>query len=146
MSFEFDVEDALDVVGTPRLWLDVTPTDSETPTLFGALADVGPDGEATLIKEQVAATRVEREGLLAFDLIGVERRLPADHTLRLTLTLNDDGLVAEAVPFEDGLYVDSEAPAGVVIRHSAGRPSVLAVPTLDGAIEATGEPTDPGGS
>jgi len=146
VSFEFDVEDALDVVGTPRLWLDVTPTDSETPTLFGALADVGPDGEATLIKEQVAATRVEREGLLAFDLIGVERRLPADHTLRLTLTLNDDGLVAEAVPFEDGLYVDSEAPAGVVIRHSAGRPSVLAVPTLDGAIEATGEPTDPGGS
>ena len=52
----------------------------------------------------------------------------------------DDGLVEESVPFEDGLYVDSDAPACVVLKHSEGQPSVLAVPTLEGAIEATGEP------
>jgi hypothetical protein len=144
VSFEFDQEEGLDPVSVPRLWLSVTPTGEGTPHLFGALEDVGPDGEATLIKEQVAATRVECEGLLAFDLIGVERRLPADHTLRLTLAVNDDALVEEAVPFEGGLYVDSEAPAGVLIKRSRGQPSVLAVPTLEGVIRTVGEPIEPG--
>jgi predicted acyl esterase len=144
VSFEFDPEEGLDPVSVPRLWLSVTPTGEGTPHLFGALEDVGPDGEATLIKEQVAATHVECEGLLAFDLIGVERRLPADHTLRLTLAVNDDALVEEAVPFEGGLYVDSEAPAGVLIKRSRGQPSVLAVPTLEGVIRTVGEPIEPG--
>jgi predicted acyl esterase len=140
VSFEFDFEEAVDLVGVPRLWLSAAPAGGEGTALFGGLEDVSPDGEATLIKEQVAATRVEREGLMAFDLIGVEHHLPADHALRLTLAVVDDGLVEESVPFEDGLYVDSDAPAGVVLKHSEGQPSVLAVPTLEGAIEATGKP------
>ncbi|PSP72230.1 hypothetical protein BRC86_12840 [Halobacteriales archaeon QS_3_64_16] len=140
VSFEFDLEEAVDLLGVPRLWLSVVPTGGEGTTLFGGLEAVSPDGEATLIKEQTAATRVEREGLLAFDLIGIEHHLPADHTLRLTLTVIDDDLVEEAVPFEDGLYVDSDAPAGAVIKHSPGQPSVLAVPTSEGTIEATGKP------
>jgi predicted acyl esterase len=140
VSFEFDPQEAVDLVGVPRLWLSATPTGGEGTALFGGLEDVSSDGEATLIKEQVAATRVEREGLLAFDLIGIEHHLPADHTLRLTLTVIDDGLVEEGVPFEDGLHVDSDAPAGVVLKHSPGQPSVLAVPTSEGTIEVTGKP------
>ncbi|WP_254536521.1 CocE/NonD family hydrolase [Halomarina litorea] len=132
-TFDFRVDEAVDVVGTPRLWLSVTPTGGDpSPHLFGTLSHVTPDGEATILKDQVAATRVESAGLLAFDLVGVERRVPAGHTLRVTLAAADGSLVEDAVPFDDALYVDSESPAGVVVNHSPGAPSTLALPTLDG--------------
>lgn len=136
-TFDFTVDDPVDVVGVPRLWLSARPTGDvdAAPHLFGALVHVTPDGEETVIKDQIAATPVESEGLLAFDLIGVERRIPAGHTLRVTLTATDDDLVADAVPFGDGLYVDSDPATGVVVNHSRGAPSTLSLPTLGGDVE-----------
>ncbi|MWG34610.1 alpha/beta hydrolase family protein [Halomarina oriensis] len=147
VSFDFHVREGFDLVGTPRCWLDVTPHDesgSSAPHLFGALYDVAPSGEATLLKDQVAATLVEDAGLLAFDLVGVERHVAAGHTLRLSLTLNDDALVESAVPFEDGLHVDSDPEDAVTVHHSRTDPSTLAVPTLDGPVELAGRPGQSG--
>lgn len=138
VTFEFAFSEPLDIIGIPRLWLSVTPTGESPQYIFGTLQDVGPSGEATIIKDQVAATSVEQEGLLRFDLIGIERHIPANHTLQLTLTLNDDTLIEDAIPFGDGLYIDSEAPSGVVVKHSPGAPSTLAVPTLDGTVALAG--------
>lgn len=135
VSFDFDLAESIDLVGIPRLWLNVTPTGKSPQYLFGALQDVSPSGEVTTINDQIATTSVEQEGLLAFELIAVEHHLPADHALRLTLTLDDDDLVSDRIPFGDGLYVDSQPPAGVVIKHSPSNPSTLAVPTLDGPVE-----------
>jgi predicted acyl esterase len=149
-SFDFRAPEGLDLVGTPRLWLDATPHDesgSSPPHLFGTLADVAPDGTTTLIKEQIAATRVESEGLFAFDLVGVERHLDPGHSLRLTLTLVDDPYVEDAVPFDTGLYVDADGEDAVTVRHSARSPSTLAVPTPDGTTTLVGRPAGgPGGN
>jgi ABC-2 type transport system ATP-binding protein len=135
VSFDFDLAESIDLVGIPRLWLNVTSTGKSPQYLFGALEDVAPSGKTTVINDQVATASVEQEGLLAFELIAVEHHLPADHTLRLTLTLNDDTLVSDKIPFGDGLYVDSNPPAGTVIKHSPSNPSTLAVPTLDTPVE-----------
>jgi len=143
VAFDFHVREGFDLVGTPQCWLSVTPHDesgASPPRLFGALSVVTPSGEATLLKDQVAATLVEDAGLLAFDLVGVERHVPAGHTLRLTLALNDDALVEAVVPFEDGLHVDSDATDAVTVHHSRTDPSTLAVPTLDGTVDLAGRP------
>jgi ABC-2 type transport system ATP-binding protein len=131
VSVDFNLAEPLDLVGIPRLWLNVTPTGDPPRYLFGALEDVSPFGEATIISDQVATASVEQEGLLAFELIGVEHHIPADHTLRVTLTLNDDTLVSDEIPFGNGLYVDSDPPAGIVVKHSPNNPSTFAIPTLD---------------
>jgi ABC-2 type transport system ATP-binding protein len=138
VSFDFTLAEPTDLVGIPRLWLSVTPTGKPPRYLFGALKDVSPSGEATIINDQVATASVEQEGLLSFDLIGVEHHLPADHTLRLTLTFNDDTLISDKIPFGDGLYVDSKSPAGTVVKHSPSDPSTLAVPTLDPPVRSSG--------
>lgn len=129
-EFEFSFESAVELAGVPTLSAHVTPT-GQRSHLFAALSDVGPDGDSQLIKDQVAALEVTQPGSVEFDLFGIQREIDEDHTLRLTLTLNDDALTASpAVPFGDGLYIDSADPAGVVIKHSPGKPAELELPVV----------------
>lgn len=130
-TFEFSFEESVELAGVPTLSAHVTPTGQRTH-LFAALSDVGPDGTTTLLKDQVAATEVTEPGRVTLDLYGIQRELAADHTLRLTLTLNDDALIEDSVPFGDGLYIDSETPAGAVIAHSRGKPAELTLPVVSG--------------
>lgn len=136
-EFDFAVEADLELAGVSHLSVDATPTDGD-PHLFAALVDVPPedsDAEPTHIKDQITAAEVTEPGTVAFDLGGVRRTVPAGHTLRLVLTLNDDEMAGfEGLPgplFSDGLYVDTAPPTGVVIHHSRGRDSTLRVTTTE---------------
>lgn len=137
-AFEFSVDEDLDLAGVGNLSLAVTPTGGD-PHLFAALEDVPPadsDEDPVHIKDQIAAMEVTDTGTVEIDIGGVERTVSEGHTLRLVLTLDDDelndfpdrdGPLAPA--FTDGLYVDSDQPAGLTIHHSRGRSSTLDVTT-----------------
>lgn len=131
MTVDVEFDGPLEVAGVPTLSARVTPTGERTH-LFAALSDVGPDGDATLLKDQVAANEITGPGRIEFDLHGVQREIDEGHTLRLTLTLEDDALTkSEPVPFDDGLYVDSAEPAGAVVHRSNGTPAELAFPVVE---------------
>lgn len=129
-TFDFTFDDPVELAGVPTLSAHVTPTGQRTH-LFAALSDVGPKGNVTLIKDQVAAIEVTDSGRIDMELYGIQRELAADHTLRLTLTLDDDALTkSKAMPFDTGLYIDSADPAGAVVSHSNGKPAELRLPVV----------------
>jgi ABC-2 type transport system ATP-binding protein len=136
-EFDFPVDGKLDLAGVSHLSLSVTPTGGK-PHLFAALKDVPPGGgEPVHLKDQIAATELTDSGPIEFDLNGVQRTVEKGHTLRLVLALNDDALTDLELngPYaradDDGLYVDSEPPAGITIHHSRGRSSTLEVTTTE---------------
>lgn len=134
-TFDFPVESDLELAGVSRLSVAATPTGGD-PHLFAALQDVPPaesEADPVHLKDQITPLEVTDPGVIEFDLSGVRHTVSQGHTLRLTLTLNDDelaGLQDRSGPaFTDGLFVDSEPPAGLVIHHSQGRKSTLRVTT-----------------
>lgn len=109
LSFDFTVERETDVMGVPRLTLPVTPAEGRAH-VFAGLQKVDADGNATLLKDQVAAGNVT-EGPLELDLVAVETTLAAGESLRLTLTLRDGELVDVPVPgVSSDLFRESATP------------------------------------
>jgi ABC-2 type transport system ATP-binding protein len=109
LSFDFPVESETHLMGVPRLTLPVTPTGGEA-NVFAGLQRVDADGNATLLKDQVAAASVE-SGPLELDLVAVEATLAAGESLRLTVTLRDGELVDVPIPgVTSDLFEESETP------------------------------------
>lgn len=156
-TFEFSVDETLDPAGVGGLSLRVTP-DGETPVLSAALRKLGPEGESTTLKDQVAVTEVERPGVVSIDLIGVESRLKPEDTLQLILGVDDSTLapgltpeyvyrilggsspkilnetvvapyVPEDAPATDGLYFDSAS--SVAVNHRRRGESSLTLTTIE---------------
>jgi predicted acyl esterase len=109
LSFEFTMETETDVMGVPRLTLPVTAAGGQA-NVFAGLEKVDADGNATLLKDQVAAGNVS-EGPMELDLVAVETSLEAGESLRLTVTLRDGELVDVPVPgVTSDLFAESPTP------------------------------------
>jgi predicted acyl esterase len=155
-AFDFDVDAPLALAGAGELTFRVTPRGG-VPILSATLATVSDDGAETVLKDQVAVTRIEGSGerVMTLDLIGVEATLEAGETLRLRVGVDDgelapgltpevvyagtappeaipDSLVPDDVPTTDGLYFDSPADprTGVGIKHEDTGDSTLTVRTV----------------
>lgn len=127
LSFEFPVGETTEVMGVPRLTLPISAAGGSA-NVFAGLERVDADGNATVLKDQVAAGRVTNDGPLELDLVAVETTLDVGESLRLTLTLVDGELVDVPVPgVESDLFVESETPEYVFVS-ATGR-ATLAVPT-----------------
>ena len=110
LSFDFTVEEATDVMGVPRLTLPVSAAGGSA-NVFAALQKVDTDGNATVLKDQVAAGRAGAAGPLELDLVAVETTLQAGESLRVTVTLRDGELVDVPVPgVTSDLFEESETP------------------------------------
>lgn len=114
LSFEFTVDTETDLLGVPRLTLPVSAAGGQA-NVFAGIERVDSDGNATLLKDQVAAGNVG-EGPLELDLVAVETRLQPGESFRLTLALRDGELVDVPVPgVESDLFEESETPEALYV-------------------------------
>lgn len=110
LSFDFPVDSETEVVGVPRLTLPVWAAGGGGH-VFAGLQKVDTEGNATLLKDQVAAADVDNSGPMELDLVAVETTLQAGEALRLTLTLRDGELVDVPIPgVESNLFEESATP------------------------------------
>jgi predicted acyl esterase len=130
-AFDFRETGSVDVVGTPRLDLDVTPL-GDDPALFATAALVGPDGTATVVDEQVMPIEIRdfpgRRTSVSFDMVAFQRYLDAGDRLRLVLSTTDNG------------YSSSRTAAGVVVHHDEPGTSTLTVDSIADGAELVGTP------
>lgn len=126
LSFEFPVETTTEVMGVPRLTLPAQAAGGGGH-VFAGLEKVDADGNATLLKDQVAAANVQNDGPVELDLVAVETTLESGESLRLTLTLRDGELVDVPVPgVESDLFEESGTPEYLFV--TAGDRATLEVP------------------
>lgn len=83
----------LELAGTPRLDLTLETTTDEL-FLFGKLEEVRPDGRSEVIYHQAMAKAVRGAGgdgtvTTSWNLSALTTELPADHTLRVTVSTSD---------------------------------------------------------
>jgi len=127
LSFDFPVETTTEVVGVPRLTLPTWGAGGQA-NVFAALEKVDADGNATVLKDQVAAGNVQNDGALELDLVAVETTLQPGASLRVTVTLRDGELVDVPVPgVESDLFVESATPEYLYV--TADGAATLEVPT-----------------
>lgn len=127
LSFNFPVETATEVVGVPRLTLPTWGAGGQA-NVFAALEKVNDDGNATVLKDQVAAGTVQNEGPLQLDLVAVETTLQPGESLRVTVTLRDGELVDVPVSgVESDLFVESPTPEYLYVVADGA--ATLEVPT-----------------
>ncbi len=113
----------LDVVGVPELSLQLSHDNPAVDgVLFAKLYDVDPDGNATLIRRQVAPARVPTDamdaGPVQMHLVGTSWRFETGHSLRLVLASTDLA------------YYNNKAPDQLTVASSAEAPSTLTVPVI----------------
>lgn len=140
---------ATDVVGVPELRVHLTnQAATGDAVLFAKLYDVDPDGNATLIRRQVAPARVPTDALAAgpvdLHLVGLSHRFEAGHALRLVLSSTDQAYANKQVA--DQLTVSSapDAPSTLtlpIVAASAGSGGTDDTSDADGeegSLAATG--------
>lgn len=129
-------ERPVDVVGVPTATLQVAHDNpGQDVALFLKLYDVAPDGGATLIRRQVAASRLPADtaGAVTLRLIGLAYRFEPGHALRLVVATTD------------AAYRNFTLPDAITLSSSADAPSVLRVPVLPTVGEVVAVPRDDDG-
>lgn len=126
VSIDLPVEDASEILGTPKLSMRAVPT-GKTTRLVAGLEKVS-DGSASLINEQITAVEVEDPTRLELELPTVHEVLDNDDSLRLSITTRDSHLTEYPVMPEQGFYVDGEVPSGAVLQDNRGHPAKLTLP------------------
>ena len=129
------VDTPTELVGVPTLSVRLAHTVPTDLRVFARLEDVAPDGTATTIRRQVAASRIPTAAL---DAGAVELRMPAvawqldtGHAFRLVLATTDQA-------YGNGRLADL-----VTVSSDPGAPSVLSVDVL-GAAAPSPEVPGPG--
>ncbi|MDQ3734146.1 MAG: alpha/beta fold hydrolase [Actinomycetota bacterium] len=126
-TFESDsLVDALEVVGTPVVNVEVASTSGEA-VLFGKVYDVDADGAASLIMAQVAPARLtnvpaslDQAQSTAIALPAMSYRFAEGHSIRVILTSTDQGY---ATPADEATYQ---------VALAEGESGVLSVPDVTG--------------
>jgi len=102
-----ELEDAIDVVGSPELDLRVDSVvsglaqalDAGKLVLFAKLYDVAPDGSATLVRNQVAPIRVpDVNQPFSVVLPGIVHRFEPGHKIRLTIAGGSVNYLGNTIP------------------------------------------------
>jgi ABC-2 type transport system ATP-binding protein len=126
LSIEIPVESETELLGVPRLTIPATGAGGSA-SVFVGLERVDADGNARLLKDQVAAADVGTSGLLELDLVAIETTLAAGESLRVTLTLRDGELVDVPIPgVESDLFEESATPEYLFL--AANEDATLDVP------------------
>ena len=123
----------VDVVGVPELRVHLSHQEAAgDAVLFAKLYDVDQDGNATLLRRQVAPARIPNEALAAgpvdVHLVGTSYRFAAGHSARLVLASTDQA------------YANNELPDQLTVSSTSDAPSTLTLPV----IAADGGGTDGG--
>jgi len=120
-NFDFPVEEAHEVVGTPTLSAQVRPLGTAAH-LFWGFYHVR-DGEATLVNNQVMPFRVARDRdapgepvTIEGELVSVQRFLEPGDTLRLTVSTTDAG------------FNSARQSVGAVVDHENTRVTIPVIP------------------
>lgn len=122
-------DEATDVVGVPELRLQLShqaPTDA---VLFAKLYDVDPDGNATLLRRQVAPARIPTAAMEAgpvdVHMVGLVHRFEAGHRARLVLSSTDQA------------YANNEVADQLTVSSTLEAASTLTLPVVPGDDDAT---------
>jgi predicted acyl esterase len=118
VDFEFDVEEALEVLGTPTARLDVQLLGDDA-TLFVKVYHDDGDG-AELVHNQVTPVAVSGAGewqTVEVETTALQRRLEPGEALRITVASTDAG------------FASSRKTRGVRLFHSDGSESAVTFPT-----------------
>ena len=118
VDFEFDVEESLEVLGTPTARLDVQALGDDA-TLFVKVYHDDGDG-AELVHNEVTPMAVLGAGerqTVEVEMTTLQRRLEPGEALRITVASTDAG------------FASSRTTAGVRLFHSDGSEAPVTVPT-----------------
>jgi len=117
--FDFLARCPVDVAGTPRLRLEVTPL-GDNPVIFAKAAIAGSEATETVVDEQVLPYRIRsfagRRTEIEFDMVTFQRYLDAGQRLRILLSTTDNG------------YARSRRSGGLVVHHDSPEASTLTLP------------------
>ena len=124
INFDFPVGQGIEVLGPPRLTLQIEPLGPEA-RLFTKFYHIH-DGEATLINNQVTPVKIEGEPgtveTAEIEMVPFQRQLNPGDVLRFTVATTDAG------------FLSSRTSAGAYIHHSDLYPSTVVIPVIGGKI------------
>jgi predicted acyl esterase len=144
VTFDWELDQETEIVGTPSLELAVRPTGDGNSNLMAALVRVA-DGTATTIKDQVSAVDVNSETTVTFDMICVQQVLAPGETLRLALATGSGQLAEQRLDLGDGLFRSTDEGAGVEIRDTTAIELTVPTSVTPPPIVGDTQPTNPAG-
>lgn len=141
----FDV--TTELVDVPRLRLNLSGAAPVDIRLFGKIYDVDPDGNATLIRRQVAPARfpaaAAAAGPVDMHLVGSVHAFEPGHSLRIVLATTDLAYFNELVPNQITLTSTPETPSLLSIHLLSAEPEPTVVTQTSTPTPAPATSTTP---